>query len=163
MAIDPIELERPIVYDIEECKDEWDVCCTRDKLAAQVGRMMTRESYERVAPAVQLGAGEITKDIWVHGDENEPMLVLLQPEMGGVALHSFSIEDPAKGHLDKWGEEINHNGMGEEILNGLFGDDYAMVKDGDVYERHIFIRGEVDVIEFPRIPHGKRESDSQDN
>lgn len=164
MAIDPIELERPIIYDIEElCKDECDISCIRAKMAAQVKRMMTAESHQAVANKAQVGVGEIVKDVWAHGSESEPMVVFLSPEMGGVALHSFSIEDPSKTRTDKWGEDPHHNGMGETILEGFFGDDYACIRDGDVHERHLFIRGDVDVIEFPRIPHDSGGNQSNSN
>ncbi len=152
MAINPIELERyrTVAYDFD------DVCTQTDN---PVGETRT-DIMERICQndgidlaKSEVGVAETAKDVLIYGEESNPRIVILSSEMGGVAIHSFSVEDEEKVHIDKWGDDPDHNGFGEQMLECMFGEDYTSFKDGDVFERHFFIKCDGAEQEYPRIQH----------
>jgi hypothetical protein len=160
MAINPVELEAPIIYDFDQmCKlvdnpalaAKW----TKRDILFQLSRMGLVRNPNSITDA-SIATAEITKDIVTHADESGPRLVILQPELGGAALHSLSIEGASDTVADDEAEDplldkYLHNG--EKLLEGMYEEDYKLErgKDGE-FERHLFIRGDVDV-QLPRIDH----------
>ena len=104
---------------------------------------------------VRLGVQEIVKDVEVHGNESYPRLVIVQQEIGGVALRTIDVEDRESTRTDIWGEDPDHNGFGEQIIESVFQDDYKKIVDGDTVERYVFIRGDnaTQQYDYPRIEH----------
>ncbi|MCX6728461.1 MAG: hypothetical protein NTV39_01690 [Candidatus Saccharibacteria bacterium] len=160
MAINPVELEAPIIYDFDQmCKlvdnpalaAKW----AKKDILFQLSRMGLVSNPNAISKP-SIAAAEITKDIVTHADESEPRLVILQPELGGAALHSLSVEGVNKAGdddevADPFLDEFIHNG--EKLLEGMYKADYKLVRGDDgEFERHLFIRGDVDV-ELPRIHH----------
>ncbi len=87
------------------------------------------ENRQRLADA-RLGAEEIIKDVETHGDESSPRLVIVRQELGGVAIET----------VDRRKNQSEHNGFGRLILDKLFGEDYSLTAEGDVYKGYLLIR-----------------------
>jgi hypothetical protein len=158
MAINPVELEAPIIYDFDDMCELVDNPALAAKWAKkdivfQLCRMGLISNPQDITDA-SVAAAEITKDIVTHAKETEPRLVILQPELGGAALHSLSVEGAVMESddvADPFLDEFVHNG--EKLLQGMYEEDYKLERgeDGE-FERHLFIRGDVDV-QLPRIDH----------
>jgi len=151
MAINSTELIRqPVEFDLGEVEappvivDFSDICTQTDYPTWAICQAI-RNAVKPIVPGKKLevvytGVKEIVGDVEKHADNSDTMTVILHREVGGIALHTFSTEDKSKKHVDEWGEDPYHNGLGEPILEGLFGDDYRSMQDGEVFERHLFIR-----------------------
>jgi hypothetical protein len=153
MAMNPAELERPIVYDFDDICSRVDnpikgARDVREDMVQQLERMFDSESYHDEDEAA-LAVGEITKDVVVYGDESETRVVFLQPMIDGVSLHSFDIKG-AETPLAETDPDCHT--FGEQILKKMYRQDYISIIDGDVFERHLFIRGDID-LQLPRIRH----------
>ncbi len=110
-------------------------------------------SDEKRLKKIYIGLKEIMGDIEKHADKSDTAVVILHREIGGVALHTFCVEDMEKDHTDRWGEDPDHNSFGELTLKDSFGEDYTSRKDGDVFERHLFIWEDEESRQFPKIKH----------
>jgi len=141
----------PVIVDFSDVRTRtdypiWAIC---QAIRSAVQPTVSSEKLE----VVYTGVKEIVGDVEKHADSSDIMAMILHRVIGGIGLHTFSTKDKLKEHVDAWGEDPDHNGFGEPILEGLFGDDYKSIQDGEVFERHLFIRdGEVDQ-QFPRIHH----------
>jgi len=156
MAINPAELGRPIVYDFNEICDRVDSPAegawgVRKDIEQQLERIFDAESYHDETDAA-LAVGEIAKDVVVNGDGSRPRVVSLEPKIDGVVLSSRSAESAEKPLAQK---DPDCRGFGECILKRMYGYDYASGWDGDVFERRLIIRGDVD-LQLPRIRHNNR-------
>jgi hypothetical protein len=157
MAINPAELEHPTVLDVgafcerlgNPAQGARDI---REKIVQQLERMFAAESYHDEAEAA-LAAGEISKDVVVHGDATESMSIVVEPTVDGVILSSISVEarDEDKPLAEK---DPDCHGFGEHILKRMYGYDYTSISNGNVFERHLLIRGDID-LELPTIRHNK--------
>ena len=121
--------ENEVVYDFDEICEETDypvreICeYIRTIIEPKIA------DSQRLADA-RLGAEEIVKDVETHGDESSPRLVIVRQELGGVAIET----------VDRRKKQSEHNGFGRLILDKLFGEDYSLTTDGDVYKGYLLIR-----------------------
>jgi hypothetical protein len=96
---------------------------------------------------------EAVQDMVNYADETERRDASLNPIFGGFALSLVNMKDETRTHIDKWGDDPYHNGMGETILAGIYGSDYRVDSGSDSHKRCFLIRGGGEVVRFPRIRH----------
>lgn|GEM_PF-1199959 len=159
MAINPAELESPKVYDYDligrMAGPNMGAKMIRKDIVHHLERMGLVSNPQDESDA-EVAVAEITKDIVTHSEETELRVVILQPAMGFAALHSLSFEKTDKKVeedevSDAYLDQFLHNG--EKLLKGMYGQDYwSERRDSGEFERHLVIRGDVDV-EFPSIHH----------
>lgn len=147
------EVDRlPVIIDYNEL-------CSEDEYPA---RFACKAIHETIKPIIKdegrreriyIGIKEMLGDMEKHADRSDTAIIILHREIGGIALHTYSKEDNSEVYIDEWGEDPYHNGLGEPILDGIFGDDYHSEMDGDVFVRHLFVWEDGDCRQFSKIHH----------
>jgi len=126
----PRNLEKTTtLYDFDELSSRTDYPAREVRLA--IGKIVGTivDDVDRLEH-INLGVGEMVKDVETHGDTSNPRLVFVRREMGGLAIET----------INKVKEHSEHNGFGRMILEKIFGDDYSSSMVGDTYMGHLYIR-----------------------
>lgn len=126
--------DETIVYNFDELRSQTDYPASLVRLAIREVIRPIIQDPQRFKE-VDLGVGEIVKDVETHGDISNPRLVIIRREMGGVAIETTN---KPKNHSE-------HNGFGRLILQRVFGNDYSSSTDGDLFKGYLFIRRDATV------------------
>jgi len=124
-----------VVYDLNELSCETD-CPIR------IARLAIKEILDPVigdreeSRDIYFAIGEILKDVETHGDINNPRLIKIHHEIGGLAIDTFNRIDPTPS-------ELHHNGLGRVVIERVFGDNYSFIDDGEIFESHLFIPNDI--------------------
>lgn len=130
MSENLVDLEKTTtVYDFDELSLQTDYPAREVRIA--IGKLVgTIVDDVDTLEHINLGVGEMVKDVEVHGDTCDPRLVIVRREIGGLAIETVN---KVKTHSE-------HNGFGRLILKTIFGSDYYTSKEDDTFRGYLFIR-----------------------
>jgi len=135
MSEKPRNLEKTTtVYDFDELSSQTDYPAREVRMA--IGKIVGTiiDDVDRLE-YINLGVGEMVKDVETHGDTSNPRLVSVRREIGGLAIET----------INKIKDHSEHNGFGRLILQRVFGNDYSSSTDGDLFKGYLFIRRDATV------------------
>jgi hypothetical protein len=126
--------EEITVYDFDKLSLQTD--CPAREVRLAIGKIVSTmiDDTEKLE-YINLGVGELVKDVETHGDISNPRQVIIRREMGGIAIETIN---NIKDHSE-------HNGFGRLIIDRIFGNDYSASIDGDVYKGYLFIRRDIEI------------------